>query len=74
MHMMIVISLSFFFFFILPRGMWDLIPPPGVEPVPPALGVWSLNHWSARKVPTVIFKDLNSDICTSLSINGSRST
>lgn len=23
----------------------------GIEPVPPALGVWSINHWTARKVP-----------------------
>lgn len=24
---------------------------PGIEPMPPALGVWSINHWTARKVP-----------------------
>ena len=28
-----------------------LVPRPGIEPVPPALEVWSLNHWTAREVP-----------------------
>ena len=28
-----------------------LVPWPGIEPVPAALGVWSLNHWASRKVP-----------------------
>ena len=27
--------------------MWDLIPWPGIEPGPAALGVWSLSHWTA---------------------------
>ena len=27
------------------------LPQPGIEPVPHALGVWSLNHWTAREVP-----------------------
>ena len=31
------------------RGI--LIPPPGIEPVPPALEAQSLNHWTAREVP-----------------------
>ena len=29
----------------------DLVPWPGIEPGPPALGAWSLNHWTAREVP-----------------------
>ena len=29
--------------------MWDLVPLPGLEPGPPALGVRSLNHWTTRK-------------------------
>ena len=33
-----------------PWSMWDL-PRPGIKPVPPALGVQSLNHWIAREVP-----------------------
>ena len=32
-------------------GMWILVPQPGIEPGPPALGVWSLNHWTTREVP-----------------------
>jgi hypothetical protein len=28
-----------------------LVPRPGMEPMPPALGVWSLNHWTTREVP-----------------------
>ena len=28
-----------------------LVPQPGIEPVPPAPGVQSLNHWTAREVP-----------------------
>ena len=31
--------------------MWDLVPRPGIEPGPPALGVWSLTHWTTREVP-----------------------
>ena len=31
-------------------GMWNL-PRPGIEPVPPAVEVWSLNHWTTRGVP-----------------------
>ena len=26
------------------------LPQPGIEPVPPALGAWSLNQWTAREV------------------------
>ena len=39
-------------------GMWDLVPWPGIEPGPPALGMWSLNHWTIRKVP----KDRDSNL------------
>ena len=28
-----------------------LVPQPGIKPVPPALGVQNLNHWTAREVP-----------------------
>ena len=27
-----------------------LVPHPGIEPMPPALGAQSLNHWTAREV------------------------
>ena len=31
-----------------------LVLPPGIEPIPPALEVQSLNHCTTRKVPIVI--------------------
>ena len=30
---------------------WDLVPRPGIEHSPPALGAWSLSHWTTREVP-----------------------
>ena len=32
-------------------GIWDLIPWPGIEPIPPVLGAWSLIHWTTREIP-----------------------
>lgn len=32
-----------------------LAPWPGFEPAPPTLGVLSVNHWTARQVPTAPF-------------------
>ena len=32
-------------------AMWDLVPRPGIKPRPPALGVWSLSHWTTREAP-----------------------
>ena len=37
-------------------GMWDLVPWPGIEPWAPALGAWSLSHWTTRDVPEITFK------------------
>ena len=31
------------------RGI--LVPQPGIEPAPPAVKAWSLNHWTSREVP-----------------------
>ena len=36
-------------------GMWDLVPRPGIEPGPPALGAQSLSHWTTREVPKINF-------------------
>ena len=36
-------------------GMWNLVPWPGMEPGPPALGAQSLSHWTTREVPVVSF-------------------
>ena len=35
--------------------MWDLVPWPGIEPGPPALGAQSLNHWATREVLPPLF-------------------
>ena len=32
-------------------SMWDLVSGPNIEPRPPALGAWSLNHCTIREVP-----------------------
>ena len=34
----------FFFFWLHPAAC-------GIKPVPPALGAWIPNHWTAREVP-----------------------
>ena len=39
-----------FFFLVTPRGMQDLSSPPGIEPVPLAVEVQSLNPWMTREV------------------------
>ena len=31
--------------------MWDLVPQSGSERGPPALGEWSLTHWTTTEVP-----------------------
>ena len=31
-------------------GMWGLVPGPGIELGRPALGAWSLSHWTTREV------------------------
>ena len=37
-------------------SMWDLVPWPGMEPGPPALGAQSLSHWTTREVPSVAYR------------------
>ena len=32
-----------------------LVPRPGIEPTPPAVEAWSLNHWTTREVPYLVF-------------------
>ena len=32
-----------------------LVPQPGTEPVPPAVEAQSLNHWTAKEVPTIFY-------------------
>ena len=42
--------------------MRDLVPRPGIEPGPPALGVQSLTHWTIREVPCMFSKVHNIQI------------
>ena len=58
----------FFFFFNLAMldlsfstqdlscSMWGLVPQPGIEPWPPALGAQSLNHWTTKEVTGLYLK------------------
>ena len=54
------------FYFILFTYLFDrvaygiLVPQPGMEPVPPALGAWSLNPWTTREVSPASFDSLSS--------------
>ena len=42
--------------FSLRCGMWDLVPWPGIQPRPPALGVQSPSHWTTSEVPGIHLK------------------
>ena len=44
---------------------WDLVPWPGIEPGPPALGAQSLSLWAARKVPKKIYLDFYKNLVLS---------
>ena len=35
-------------------SMWNLVPHPGIEPRPPALGAQSLSHWTTKEVPIAL--------------------
>ena len=43
-------------FGIFSCSMWNLVPWPGIEPRPPALGARNLTHWTTRKVPMLILE------------------
>ena len=40
-----------------------LAPRPGIEPMPPALGAQSLNHWTTREVPAFFFLNGGTEGC-----------
>ena len=44
------IFILFYFFRPCHEACEILVPLPGIKPVSPALGVWSLNHWMTREV------------------------
>ena len=39
-----------------------LIPQPGINPMPPSMVTWSLNHKTARKIPYQFFGGLSRDL------------
>ena len=48
------------------RGQWPhtchagiLVPGPGIEPMPPALGAEGLKHWTTREVPPLLFLNVS---------------
>ena len=43
--------------------MYALVPWPGIEPKPSALGMWIFNGWTTKEVPLKIFFFLNSGHC-----------
>ena len=48
LHSVLVVALG-----ILGCGRWDLVPGPGIEPGPSALGARSLSHGTTREVPAL---------------------
>ena len=48
-----------FFFYLLAcfSACGILVPLPGIEPSPPAVEAWSLNHWAIREVPITDFME-----------------
>ena len=40
---------------VLSCGTRDLLPPPRVEPGPPAVGAQRLSHWITKEVPVLVF-------------------
>ena len=58
---MVLRSCSVIFFFQLTLYFWPssvtpetFVPRPGIKPMPLALQVWSLNHWTTRKSSVII--------------------
>ena len=43
-------NIGLLFFCLCPRACGSLVPGPQIEPSPPAVEVWSLNHWITREI------------------------
>ena len=57
--LMLLTGRSFFFppvFWLCPTACGILVPWPGIERAPPALGTWSLIHCATREFPSFFFK------------------
>ena len=43
-------------FFFFGRIVWHVeLPLPGIEPMPPAVEAWNLNHWTTREIPRQVY-------------------
>ena len=49
--MLLYPHIFFLTFWSFPMACGILVPQPEIEPIPPALEVQSLNHWTTREVP-----------------------
>ena len=49
-----LIYILFFFFLQYHVACRVLVPLLGIEPMPTALGTWSLNHWTTKEAPFYI--------------------
>ena len=62
LHWVLVVACGTFCFSCgmqaLSCGMWDLVLPPGIDPGPPALGAWSLSHWTTREISALLLSSL----------------
>ena len=48
----VYVYIYFLFFIFFDRvACGILVPGPGIEPMPPAVEAWNLNHWTAKEVP-----------------------
>ena len=55
-------------------GRWDLILWPGIKPATPAMGAWSLSHWTPREVPEFIgLTDVEVCLMPSVKVTAARS-
>ena len=57
---LILFYLIYLFFLLHPVAYRTLVPKPGIEPMPSAVKVLSLNHWTSREVTRLIFRKYTS--------------
>ena len=49
-----ILLFYFILFYFGHEACGILVPQPGIEPGPPAVELWSPNHWTAREVPKIL--------------------
>ena len=63
-------NIYFYLFILLHQvfscGTWELVPWPGIEPGPPALGAWSQGHWTTGKFWKLYFDNNSTKLQTSV--------